>query len=74
MDFSSPLFADDAIKWRAQYDLWQGTRDINDIYLECVWDLESREQSEFRRDELLRKRALYWADVAEPLVQAETDL
>lgn len=66
--------ADDATRWRAQYALWRATRGIKDIYLECGWDIESREQSDFRRDEFLRKRAEYWADVVEPLAQAEADL
>ncbi|KUI66078.1 hypothetical protein VM1G_02485 [Cytospora mali] len=64
----------DATKWRAQYAVWRATRGIKDLYLECGWDVEAREQHGFRRDEFLRKRAVYYAETVEPLVQAEAEL
>ncbi|ROV96763.1 hypothetical protein VMCG_07905 [Cytospora schulzeri] len=64
----------DATKWHAQYAVWRATRGIKDLYLECGWDVDAREQHGFRRDEFLRKRAVYWAEAVEPLVQAEAEL
>lgn len=64
----------DAIKWRAQYAVWRATRGIKDLYLKSGWDVERREQRDFRRDDFLRKRAVYWAEAVEPLVQAEAEL
>lgn len=64
----------EAEKFRAMYAVWRATRGIKDIYLECHWDTEAREQPDFRRDEFLRKRAVYWANVVEPLIEVEAGL
>ncbi|GAB7349046.1 hypothetical protein MBLNU459_g8012t1 [Dothideomycetes sp. NU459] len=55
--------------WRAQYDVWAATRKIKDFYLECGWNVDTVEQSEFRREDFLEKRRHYLRDVLEPLIE-----
>ncbi|KAI0015403.1 hypothetical protein F4780DRAFT_764203 [Xylariomycetidae sp. FL0641] len=83
IDFNSSLFAEsggepprdwgsgDARRWRAQYDVWAATRRLRDIYIECGWDVKAAEQTDFRREEFLRKRDRHWRDVVQPLIAVE---
>ncbi|KAI0174363.1 hypothetical protein BJ166DRAFT_146092 [Pestalotiopsis sp. NC0098] len=88
VDFSSPLFSEsggrppkdwgpeDARVWEAQYAVWQAVRGIKDIYIDCGWDVDRpvMDQSKFKRDDFLRKRAEYWRDVVEPLIEEEAEV
>jgi hypothetical protein len=61
--------------WEAQYAVWRAVRRIKDLYIQCDWDLEKpvRGQGNFRRDEFLQKREVYWRETVEPLIQEEEE-
>lgn len=65
---------DDATKWLPN-TLCGGLRVASKTSISSAAGIrKSREQPDFRRDEFLRKRAGYWADVVESLVRAEAGL
>ena len=47
--------------------LWAARRELKDVYLECGWDVEAKEQTTFRRGEFLEKRREYLRDAVGPL-------
>lgn len=83
MDFNHELFSEsggkppkgwrgrDVRRWQASYDVWAAMRRLKDMYLECGWDVDTVEQTHFRRDEFLARRQIFWEDVVEPLLQIE---
>jgi hypothetical protein len=60
----------DSNEQRETYDherkLWEAQRGLKDVYLECGWDMEAKEQTTSRRDEFLKKRS-YLKDALGPL-------
>ncbi|KAH9825668.1 hypothetical protein Tdes44962_MAKER00598, partial [Teratosphaeria destructans] len=56
----------DKQKWHRMWEEWQAVRKLEDLYLECGWDVKTSEQRSFRRDEFLEKRWRYWQSVLEP--------
>jgi hypothetical protein len=49
--------------YQANYDVWEATRKLVDIYLDCGWDVNSVEQQEFRRGEFVARRERHLEDV-----------
>jgi len=47
--------------------VWQAERRLEAIYLDCGWDVRAVEQTNFRRDEFLRRRSDYIRNVVGPL-------
>lgn len=58
----------------ASYRTWDAVRKLRDLYVECGWDVDAVEQKNFRRDELIERRARHWVEVVEPLQQEETNI
>lgn len=52
---------------RAGYDIWAAIRKIKGIYIDCGWNVDAVEQSQFRREEFIERRARHWTEVVEPL-------
>jgi hypothetical protein len=46
---------------------WQAERRLEAIYLDCGWDVRTAEQTNFRRDEFLRRRSEHIRNVVGPL-------
>jgi hypothetical protein len=46
--------------------IWQAERGLEAIYLDCGWDVNAVEQTNFRRDEFLQKRHDHIKNVVEP--------
>lgn len=61
-------------RWKASYDIWAAVHCIKDLYLEFGWDVEATEQTEFRRDEFLERRAMYWEELVIPLLRIEDEM
>lgn len=64
----------DRRRWRSQYDVWAAVRKLKEVYLECGWDVNALEQTRFRRDEFLERRATYWEQVVEPLRRMDQEI
>lgn len=61
----------DQRKWLKEYRIWKASQKLRDLMLECGWNTESVDQSAFRRNEYMEKRDRYWAEVVQPLIDAE---
>lgn len=53
------------------YKVWQAVMYLKDLYLECGWNVDEVEQTNFRRDVFLARRRQYLLDVVEPLEDSE---
>jgi hypothetical protein len=53
--------------YQAGYDVWEATRKLVDIYLDCGWDVNAVEQRDFRREEFVARRERHLEDVVKPL-------
>jgi hypothetical protein len=61
-------------KYKADYDIWRGMRGLQDVYLDCGWNVDAVEQSTFRRKEFIEKKKRYMEDVVAPLRKAKDRL
>ena len=57
---------------RAGWNVRTAVDGVKDLYIDCGWDVDSLEQAEFRRDEFLKRRAQYWKQKVEPLLDIES--
>jgi hypothetical protein len=57
----------DRPNYQAGYDVWEATRRLVDIYLDCGWDVDAVEQHRFRRAEFIARRERHLEDVVKPL-------
>lgn len=61
-------------QWWAQYATWQAVRKLEDIYLDCGWNVDTLQQPNFRREEFIKRRQKYWEEVVQPLIDRETEV
>jgi hypothetical protein len=57
----------DRPNYQAGYDVWEATRRLVDIYLDCDWDVNAVEQRAFRREEFVARRERHLENVVKPL-------
>jgi hypothetical protein len=57
----------DRPNYQAGYDVWEATRKLVEIYLDCGWDVNAVEQRAFRREEFVARRERHLEDVVKPL-------
>ena len=63
------------VRWaRANWDVRIAVDGVKDLYIDCGWDVYSLEQTNFRRDEFLKRRAQYWKQTVEPLLEIESQI
>lgn len=60
----------ETFQWRAERDVDTALWGIADIYLECGWDISSREQQQdsFDRTEFVTRRTRHLQEVARPVI------
>ncbi|PSR82552.1 hypothetical protein BD289DRAFT_12730 [Coniella lustricola] len=63
--------ARDQKNWLKQYRIWNASQKLRELMVECGWNTESITQDAFRREEYMQKRDRYWAEVVQPLIDAE---
>lgn len=57
--------------YRTSCEIWVAVRRIKEIYIDCGRNVDAVEQTEFRREEFIERRARHLAEVVEPLRRAE---
>ena len=53
--------------YEADYNVWKATRELASIYIDCGWQVNSVEQSKFRRGEFIKRRKHHLETVVHPL-------
>ena len=66
-DFPEDWPESDRPSYEADYDVWKAIRGLKDIYIDCGWNVDAIEQTNFRREEFIEKQKRHIEDVVWPL-------